>query len=91
MSTPPTCFFNGNHLRYLAMFSKKVKGSCIEVVSNDESKHIICFMHETRTWKVEHIDKNGNVYMDFRKHLRKLLDGVEHVMYIKLFDANCNH
>lgn len=84
-----TCtLFNGNHLKYLANFTKRVKGSCMEVIGVDATRYLITYLHETRTWKVEHVDTHGFLYMDFRKHLRKFLDGIEDIGYIKLMGYN---
>jgi hypothetical protein len=61
----------------------------MEVIGVDATRYLITYLHETRTWKVEHVDARGFLYMDFRKHLRKFLDGIEDIGYIKLlgYDA----
>ncbi len=84
MSSKTLDFFNGNHLRYLANFSKRVKGCCLEVITQDHSVHTIVYLHDSLIWKVAHLDPHGYLYMDFRKHLRKCLDGIEKISYIKL-------
>lgn len=72
-------FFHASNLRLFSRLLRRTEEAVMEVVTDNETKFLIEFLHPHKVWKVEEISSEGYVHVDFQPKLSRCIDNISHV------------